>query len=496
MQSQFSGNAHRNPQFFKAVSSALAGGFVAFLLLASITTKADVSVPHVFGNNMVLQREMPVRVWGQANAGEKVIVRISGREVSTVTDKTGKWSVKLSPMKASNGPLTMTITGANTITFTNVAVGEVWLCSGQSNMGFGMNQVNDAKQEISEANFPQIRLLSIPQTNSGQPKLDTDAQWAVCSPRTLGAGRAGFTAVGYYFGRELHRELGVPIGLIKSAWGGTRIEPWTAPEGFASDPQYKDITKQIKETSTNNLNATNKAKRGRPPASIYNAMIHPLVGYGMRGVIWYQGEANRSDGAAYTDRMKALIGGWRKIWKEGDFPFYYAQIAPFRYPGNTELTMSLWEAQMRAMAIPNTGMAVTTDLVTDIQSIHPKNKKDVGQRLARWALAKTYGRKDVIFSGPIYRKMKIEGDKIRLRFQYADGGLKSRDGKELTWFEIAGADGNFVKAVAEIAGPDSLVVRSSDVKQPTDVRFGWNQEAMPNLVNGAGLPASPFRTGR
>ena len=504
-------------------------GFAIALLFWTLTPRlsADVRVPHVFGNDMILQQQMDVPIWGWASPGESVTVKIAGQEVTAIADAKGNWRVKLAPLSAP-GPYILTIVGKNTLQFTNVAVGEVWLCSGQSNMDFGMNQVRDAKAEISKANFPQIRLLDMFYKTAPSPENDADVHWKICTPTNLATGgffNSGFTAVGYYFGRELHTNLNVPVGLIKSAWGGTRIEPWTPREGFELHPQFAEIVKKIdsatpkykvaikralpeyeKWLAKSKKAVSNDVAVPEPPAwpkhelndsgqptGIYNGIVHPLVGFAMRGAIWYQGESNRGDGPTYTERMKALIDGWRKIWREGNFPFYYVQIAPFRYGDNPEETMRIWEAQLNALSITNTGMAVTTDLVDNIADIHPHNKNDVGHRLALWALAKTYGRTDLIYSGPLFESASADGNKLRLKFKYAADGLKSRDGKPLTWFEVAGADGKLQKANASIEGKDTIVVSSSEVTAPTQARFGWNQEAMPNLVNSAGLPASPFR---
>ena len=489
---------------------------------------AEVKLPNVFGSHMVLQQEKQVPVWGWAEPGEQITVTIAGQEKKTSATESGKWIVKLDPLRAP-GPYQMTVQGKNTVELSDILVGEVWFCSGQSNMDWGMNQVVDAKKEVAEANHPNIRLMDMPYKTSGKPETDVDASWKVCTSATLAGGGffgSGFSGVGYYFGRELNRELGVPVGLVSSAWGGTRIEPWTPPAGFESAPQFADIVKKIREATPRHKEAMKKAAaeievwlpkakeaiaqdREAPPApawpkhelddagqptGIYNGIVHPFVPYAIRGAIWYQGESNRDDGLRYTDRMKALISGWRKIWDQGDFPFYYVQIAPFRYGDHPEWTMVTWEAQAKAMAIPNTGMVVTTDLVDNIEDIHPKNKKDVGKRLSLWALANTYGRKDVVFSGPLFDSMQVEGNEARLKFRHVADGLKARDEKALSHFEIAGADRKFVKATAKVDGKDTIVVSCSKVSEPVAVRFGWNQEAMPNLVNSAGLPASPFRT--
>ncbi len=494
---------------------------------------SDVRLPSVVGSEMVLQRDIPVPIWGWADPGESVTVKLADHQVSTKTDDYGKWMVKLPAMEAG-GPHKITISGKNSIELTNILVGEVWLCSGQSNMEMGVGTVKNGKQERAEADYPQIRLFQVRQEVSGQPIFDiTQSSWKVCKPDTIGRGDWGdFSATGYFFGRELHKELDVPIGLINASWGGTMIESWTPPVGFTLVDTLGDITETIKKANADYgrtigmvfgqykdwMRRSNRALKqgqtiplppvlpahplcpdGSPnrPTSLYNGMIHPLVPLAIRGVIWYQGEANASDGMGYYEKMKALIGGWRKVWGQGDFPFYYVQLAPFRYgqADEPERLPRLWEAQVTAMSIPNTGMAVITDTVDNLQDIHPINKQDVGKRLALWALAKTYQRKDLVYSGPIYKSMTVEGQKVRVRFDYVGSGLTSLDGKELDWFEIAGSDKKFVKAQAEIDG-DTVVVHSEQVSVPVAVRFGWDEMAQPNLINKEKLPASPFRTDR
>jgi sialate O-acetylesterase len=311
--------------------------------------------------------------------------------------------------------------------------------------------------------------------------------WKVCSPETV----AGFTGVGYFFGRRLNKELDVPIGLIGSNWGGTRIEPWTPPAGFKSVPALKkDFADKLDSFPQKRDNGT---INHQTPLALYNGMIHPLLPYTIRGAIWYQGESNNGEGMLYNEKMKALIAGWRSVWKNDELPFLFVQLAPFKYGRrNPEDLAGIWEAQTATLAVPNTGMAVTTD-IGNVRDIHPRNKQDVGARLALWALAKTYGKQDVVYSGPLYRGMKVEGDSIRLSFDHVGGGLVSRDGEDLTWFTIAGKDLEFVKAKAVIDG-DTVVVSADGVKNPVAVRFGFDQVAEPNLSNKAGLPASPFRT--
>jgi sialate O-acetylesterase len=299
---------------------------------------------------------------------------------------------------------------------------------------------------------------------------------------------ANFTAVGYFFGRHLKQELDVPIGLLGSNWGGTRIEPWTPPEGFRQVPALKDIADNLDKYPARNGDRIVH----QSPLALYNGMICPLVPYAIRGAIWYQGESNNGEGMLYHEKMKALIGGWRTIWDNEAMPFYFVQLAPYRYGGDPTRLAGIWEAQTATLAVPHTGMAVTVD-IGNVKDIHPRNKQDVGKRLALWALAKDYGQTDLCYSGPLYQGMSVEGNQVRIRFDHVCGGLVSRDGKPLSWFTIAGEDKQFVEARAEIDG-ETVVVQADGVARPAAVRFGWHQEAEPNLSNAAGLPASPFRT--
>ncbi|QDU93916.1 sialate O-acetylesterase [Lignipirellula cremea] len=444
---------------------------------------ADTKLGPLFGDNMVLQREKPVVVWGWDEPGSEVAVTLGEASAKATAGKDGKWTVSLPEMKAG-GPHSMTIAGSSTATLKNILVGEVWLCSGQSNMEWTVARSANAQEEIAAAKYPQIRHIKFAHTPAAEPQNDApNGGWQETTPETV----PGFTAVGYYFGRKLHEELDVPIGLIGSNWGGTRIEPWTPPVGFQQVEALSDIADNLQNFPQKN--AEGKINH-QSALALYNGMIHPLVPYSIRGALWYQGESNNGEGMLYHEKMKALIGGWRKVWGDSDMPFYFVQLAPYRYRDPAALP-HIWEAQAATLAVPHTGMAVTTD-ISNLANIHPTNKQDVGGRLARWALAKDYGQDDLVYSGPLYKSMEIEGGKIRLTFDHA-AGLKSSDDQPLSWFEIAGKDKNFVLAEAQVDG-DTLVVSSPDVKAPVAVRFGWNQDAEPNFVNGAGLPASPFRT--
>ena len=312
------------------------------------------------------------------------------------------------------------------------------------------------KETIASADHPQIRLYHVPKVQQKEPAKDVKASWKVCTPQTV----PNFSAVLYYFGLRLQKQLGVPVGLINSSWGGSAIQPWTVGE--------------------------------KQNGGMYNAMIAPLQPFAVRGVTWYQGESNMGEGFKYRDRMEMLIVGWRKTWGQ-DLPFGFVQLAPYSRYGKGNRLPLLWEAQVASLKIPGTGMVVITDLVDNVGDIHPQNKKDVGDRLAHWAMATVYGKKDLVYSGPLYKSMKVEGSKVRLSFAHTGGGLQARDGKALTNFEIAGEDGKFVPAEATIDGKN-VVVQAKGVDKPTQVRFGWSDTANPNLSNKEGLPASPFRT--
>ena len=443
----------------------------------TVIAQAAVKLPSVIGDNMVLQRGQPVPIWGWADKGEKVTVSAAGQHFTTKAGDDGRWKVTLAKLEVGQ-PLEMIVKGSSgtTITLKNILVGDVWVCSGQSNMEMGIGAANNAKEEIAAANYPQIRLLMLPKTKARQAAVDVHAAWTPCSPKSVAAnGWGGFSAAAYYFGRQLHKELHVPIGLIDTSWGGTPIQFWTSRKTLEFNPTLKPLAQG--ESSC-----------------LYNGMIAPLVPFGIRGAIWYQGEANIGQAYLYRTMLPAMIANWRADWGQGDFPFGIVQIAPFRY-GNTNpaFCAELWEAQLLTLkSTPNVGLAVTTD-IGNLKDIHPKNKQEVGRRLALWALAKVYRRENMVYSGPIYKSAAVEGNKIRIAFDHVGGGLKTSDGKPLMDFTIAGADQKFVPAVAEIDG-DALVVHSDQVAQPVAVRFAWHDDATPNFFNKEGLPASPFRT--
>ena len=531
----------------KTIRPVAAVGCVALLLLFSPAAYSEVKVPSVIGSGMVLQRDQPVPIWGRADAGEEVTLVLRDADqtverIRTSADQAGNWRVELEP-RSAGGPYSLQV---NELELTDVLYGDVWLCSGQSNMWWTVLAADDAETEIAAAIYPKIRLFYVPQVPAGSPMPDVAAHWQSTSPATI----ATFSAVCYYFGREIHANVNVPVGLIASAWGGTRIEPWTPPAGFrsvdglgpladyalATDASYREQLPATLASVEAWVASTRAAlESGRPitplpavahplaqetqPTALYNGMIHPLVPFGIRGALWYQGESNVGEGMSYRDKMHALINGWREVWDQGDFPFYYVQLAPYDYTwrsgmvGRLGIDVSpeywsalasmfgrdvspyhlpeIWEAQTAALSIRNTGMAVTND-IGNIVNIHPTNKQEVGRRLSLLALANTYGQPDLVYSGPSYRSMAQQDGSIVLGFDHA-AGLMTRDGEPPNWFEIAGDDQQFVEASAVIDG-ETVVVSSDAVPNPVAVRFAWHTAAEPNLVNGAGLPAGAFRT--
>ncbi len=478
-------------------------------LCTSLSALADVRLPKMFSDHAVLQRDVKLIVWGWADPGERVTVKISKRSGQTTADQDGKWKVALSPLKAG-GPFELVVAGKTTNTVKDILVGDVWICSGQSNMEFGLGGADNAQAAIQAATNAAIRLLHVTADQLAAPAADIPNVWEVCSPQTV----PGFSAVGYFFGKAIHDQTGVPIGLIESAWGGTAIEPWTPPESW----------KQTAEL----------AKRDVPGdlSHIYNGRIAPLAPYGVKGALWYQGESNGGDDDIYYHKMSALINGWRQTWGElsekraktgvvpqYDLSFYFVQLADFQGPNPNPEGGDGWAkirmAQFKSLQIPKTGMAVAIDIGA-ADDIHPRNKEDVGIRLAQWALAKDYDKSRIVCSGPLYKGLKVEGDKIRLAFDYVGKGLmvgrkdghgpavEVKDG-ELQRFAIcgadpaapagaAGADRKWVWADAVIDGK-TVLVSSTNVVHPVAVRYGFsmNPEGC-NLYNKDGLPASPFRT--
>ena len=473
---------------------------LSLLVFASLLTpaQADVKLASIFGDSMVLQQELPVPVWGWADPNESVTVSLGDQSKNAKADAKGKWQVNLDALKANAKGQTLKVSGNNTVEVKDVLIGEVWICSGQSNMEWSVSRSLNPKEEIEAANHPLIRLFNVPGHTTSPVANDTcPGSWQHCSSKTIG----GFTAVGYFFGRRLQQELKVPVGLVGSNWGGTRIEPWTSPAGFKSVPELKAISEKVdaytKDTKVG----------GSSPSAIYNAMIHPLAPFAMRGAIWYQGESNGSEGESYYHKTQALVNGWRKLFN-ADLAFYWVQLADFRKPNDIPAGGDGWaklrEAQRKSLTIKHTGMAVITDIGAE-NDIHPRNKQDVGWRLSQWALHQTYGKKDLVPCGPLYKSHKSEGNSIRVSFDHVGGGLmvgqkeglaptkEVRDGK-LGRFAIAGADKQWHWADAKIDGGD-VVLTSSEVAKPVAVRYGFTMNPKgANLYNKDGIPASPFRT--
>lgn len=478
----------------------------------------------IFSDRMVLQHGTTVPVWGWADGGSEVTVTIAGqRQAARVVPETGKWTVRLDPLEPG-GPHTLRVTGQNEINCHNVLVGEVWLCSGQSNMEWPVKLAKDAEQEIAAANYPDIRLLTVPKEGSETVKRDFDGEWVECNPASV----AGFSSVAYFFGRGLHQQLDMPIGLIDSTRGGSTCEAWMSRRALEADPQFRRMLEdwdQHAETydaeaarSEYQMQLThwNEAvfrarSQGAPlprkptppsdprtselrPANLHNAMIAPLVPYAIRGVIWYQGESNRFRAYQYRSLFPELITSWRKEWNQGTFPFFYVQVANVgdvrSEPAESEWA-ELRDAQSMALTLENTGQAVAIDL-GEAHNIHPPNKQEVGRRLSLWALARVYG-KVIVCSGPVFRSMSIRGDAIVVEFDHTADGLIARGSGELQGFAVAGADRRFVWADARIEG-DTVVVSSPQVAEPVAVRYAWADNPVCNLYNSAGLPASPFRT--
>lgn len=438
---------------------------------------ANVSLPAIFGDHMVLQQNSEVIIWGWAKPGEEVKVTGSwdGQTITTKGNTLAQWKVKLNTPSAG-GPYTVKVQGYNTLVFEDVLIGEVWLCSGQSNMEWSATAgIDNAEEAIREANHPEIRFFSVAHRTADAPQLDLGGKWVVATPETM----AHFSAVGYFFGRKLHQELEVPVGLINSSWGGTPAEIWTVPEAITEDEELAKAAAGLKQEPWG----------PKDPGKAYHAMIAPLIPFKIAGALWYQGESNTAFPENYAKLLPTLIESWREKWGY-EFPFYFVQIAPWKY-GRPYEGAILRDSQRRTLSVPETGMVVISD-IGNIEDIHPRNKLDVGIRLANLALNRTYGKTNFPASGPLYKDLKVEGNKIRLFFDHAEGGLVSK-GKTLTHFEIAGEDQKFVPAKAKIEG-NSIVVSAKSVKKPVAVRFGWSNTAEPNLFNKDGLPASSFRT--
>jgi sialate O-acetylesterase len=490
---------------------------VALLLAAGLLT-ANVRLPQVLSDHMVLQREAPVRIWGWADPGESVTVSFAGQTSATRANESGKWETFLNPMPAG-GPHDLTIAGRNRIVLADVLIGDVWIASGQSNMVWPVQRSDNADTEAASADYPRLRVFKVALKVADEPKEDLEGSWQAATSDSI----PGFSAVGYFFGRELHKEIGVPLAIIQTAWGGTPAQSWTSHDTLKSDPslqpvfdgwgeilakypaeqaKYKEAQK-VWRLQAARAKVAHKELPRRPrspvgpghhhsPSGLYNAMIAPLTPFAIRGAIWYQGEsdAGRSRGYLYRDLFPAMIEDWRGAWAQGPFPFLFVQLANYGRVGETHQWSELREAQEMTLGLRNTGMAVTID-IGESDDIHPTNKQDVGHRLALAARGVAYGR-EVIHSGPSYRQMTIEGSKARLWFDNTGAGLKATNGG-LAGFVISGADREFQNSEARIDG-DTVVVSSGNVQIPVAVRYAWDADPKASLFNRNDLPASPFRT--
>jgi sialate O-acetylesterase len=474
--------------------------FVAF----SGRAWGDIRLPGIISDHMLLQRDVPARIFGKASPGEAVSVAFRGQTVKTVADPLGRWEVWLQPL--TPGPAAeMTITGVNTITVADVLVGDVWVGSGQSNMQWAVRQADNADAEIASAKFPQIRLFYVPRKPSPVPVEDVEARWVVCSPESI----AEFSAVLYFFGRQMHQDLKVPMGLIHSSWGGTPIASWISGPSLVGNPRLEPfltywqnlILQYPVNASRYDQNVQKWEAAGsqgpRPaaplgpghahePTTLYNGMIAPLVKYTIKGALWYQGEteAGRAQGQVYGDALMTLVQDWRRAFAVGDFPFYWVQLANYGNAAKNGHWMRVQEGQVKATSLRNTGVAVITD-IGNPTNIHPTNKQDVGRRLA--LLAENTG------ASPLYRQFTREGDAFRIWFDHAGRTLKTRGDGPVTGFQIAGSDGKYVPATAKIDGA-TVLVSSPDIPNPQSVRYAWDYDPAANLINALGLPVSLFRT--
>jgi sialate O-acetylesterase len=465
---------------------------------------AEVRLPGIISDHMLLQRDMPVRIFGKADAGEAVSVAFRGQTAQTTADAIGRWEVWLQPL--SPGPAAeMTIRGTNTITVADVLVGDVWVGSGQSNMQWTVQRSDNADAEIAAAAFPQIRLFHVPRKSSAVPVDDVDARWVVCSPESV----AEFSAVLYFFGRQMHKDLKVPMGLVHSSWGGTPIASWISGPSlvgnFRLEPflsfwenavrqypanlaRHELALKKWEASGSQGIRPGPPLGPGHPhePTSLYNGMIAPLVNYTIKGALWYQGEneAGRAQGHVYGDALMTLVQDWRRAFGQGDFPFYWVQLANYGNAVKNGHWMRVQEGQVKATALRNTGVAVIND-IGNPTDIHPTNKQDVGQRLAMLAQNRA--------ASPMYRQFTREGHAIRVWFDNAGRRLKTRGDGPLVGFQIAGPDGKYVDATAQIEGA-TVRVFAAEIPNPQSVRYAWDYNPSANLINAAGLPAPLFRT--
>ena len=485
-------------------------GTLAAMLALPLSGRADVKLPAIFGDNMVLQGEAKIPVWGTADPGEKVEVRVSvpvvaadgkaaGQARQATADEQGRWKIVLDPLPAVDEAIGFVVTGKNKLTLENVIVGDVWVASGQSNMEWSVTRSDNAKEEIAAAKHPSIRLFQVRKTvASDAPAADVVGKWVVCSPETI----PGFSAVAYFFGREIQAVTRRPIGLIGTYWGGTPAEAWTSSEKLAADDRFDPILKRWAEIDAKAAAGESDASRQgalgpkhpHHPAGLFNGMIAPIVPFAIKGAIWYQGESNASRAYQYRHLFPAMITDWRERWEQGDFPFLFVQLANWRerkdQPAESDWA-ELREAQSMTLVLPNTGQAVIID-IGEAGDIHPTNKQDVGKRLALAALKVAYGKNDIVYSGPTFADATFGDGKAVLTFKNVGSGLEAKEGS-LKGFSLAGEDRVFKWADARIDG-DKIVVTSMEVPNPVAVRYAWADNPEATLYNAEGLPASPFRS--
>ncbi len=482
------------------------------LLFVSITANAQAALklPNIFTDHMVVQQNIPIKVWGWTNPNQDVSFEFAGQTTAVKANSEGRFDASLPAVKADGKSHTLTIKADDTVTINDVVIGEVWICSGQSNMQWTVNQSNDADLERLAGKNPNIRMINFPQTGSQTPiESHPDRKWMICTQEDVGK----FSAVGYFFARQLQQTTDLPIGMINNAWGGSACEAWINRDVLNADEQYKPLMErwQGMESQFEALSAkaerTDEEKKtfenlkrqmtgNQRPANIYNGVLKSHLGYGIRGAIWYQGESNAGRAYQYRELFPLMISNWRKEWGQGDFPFYWVQLADFKEE-KAEPAESDWaelrEAQTMTMAkLPHTGQAVIVD-IGEGKDIHPMNKVDVGRRLARWALANEYGIQ-VPFRSPQYKSMEVKGGSIELTFDYVDGGWRPFDVREPVGFAIAGEDRKFVWAQAKINENGTISVSSSAVSNPVAVRYAWADNPVCNMFSKAGLPLTPFRT--
>jgi sialate O-acetylesterase len=448
------------------------------LFVLALSATAQLRLPAIINDHMVIQRETTVPLWGWAHPDQEVVITTSWdtTKVKTKTQNTAVWRASIKTPKAG-GPHTITIqAGGEVRTLTDVLSGEVWLCSGQSNMEWSMEISLDGKKELAMVNDPAIRLMHIPKAGAASPQVHGEGAWRVCDKNSV----QYFSAVAYYFGKKLNAELNVPIGLINASWGGSNAELWTTPESIEKDAELVVALKKQQERPWWPFEA----------GSIYHAMIHPIVPYAIAGTLWYQGESNTAAPATYKHLMETMINDWRKAFKK-DFPFYYVQIAPYAGYGAFPSGTLIREQQVKMLEISKTGMVVISDHVDNVNDIHPGYKKPVGERLANLALADAYGVKSIAYLNPLYKSMKVEKSTIRIIFENATT-LVAKNGS-VTEFQLAGEDKKFYPAKAKIEG-NTIVVSAKEVKKPVAVRYAWGNGSIGNLFSKEGLPVSSFRT--